>query len=443
MSKESGKATKGPGSFCVPRAAITALIEGNADAATIGAYLTLACFTDESGMYTPASAHAIRKYLSVNPDRAKRILELLKEPRWKFPTGKKASYQSLIHTREEWQRKHPKAELVDGPVARSKVLHVLPTFDEEATDRLWFSNNIVTGFEGFTLPLKRLKDAGDIAARALLDMYLQTDMETYGGVNPHKGPFKEYMVTKDIPMDGGWRIIHGKRSSTTARTNNTKAATGGSTAEHWELYWPAVKALQSEGFFYEAVVVMNRNPTPGQRSSGAAYEAIPEDADPLYQLHTGNKLTGEMGLGGITAKTSGDLGKPVADHEGQFSGTFAAIVPAGYGAMIVGIFRPRFRPANPKNAGVTATWAAIYEGDKKGLEWINALRRSYHLRPMAMPTSQQTDKGEEQQEGETPEQTAPAAPDLVLENEKKALAYTNANRKKHGISPITLEQWRR
>lgn len=414
MSKESKKAAKGAGSFCVPRAAITALLSDQADAATIGAYLTLACFTDESGMYTTASAHAIRKYLGVNLDRAKRMLAQLQAPRWNFPKGQKASYKSLIQTREEWKRTHPKAELVDGPVARSKVLYVLPTFDEEATDRLWFSSHIVMGFDSFKLPLKRLKDAGDIAARVLLDLYMHTDMETYGGVNPHAGPYVTYSVGKDKAMDG-WRIIHGEKSSPVGKTQNFQATLGADSAKPNDPYFAALKTLEREGFFYEAVIVMNRNADRQKLSGGLEYDLIPEDADPLYQLRTNNKhgfaLAGEVGLANVTAKTSGDLGHAVTDESGQFIGKYAAIVPAGYGAMIAGIYRPRFRPANPKNAGVTATWAAIYENDKKALDWINALRRTRGLSPVAMPTPQQADKGEEAQEGEPSEDATQTATD--------------------------------
>jgi hypothetical protein len=55
MTEQQAKgAPKGPGSFCVPRAAVEALLDAKATAYEICAYLVLAKYTDESGRYSGA-----------------------------------------------------------------------------------------------------------------------------------------------------------------------------------------------------------------------------------------------------------------------------------------------------------------------------------------------------------------------------------------------------
>lgn len=153
-------------------------------------------------------------------------------------------------------------------------------------------------------------------------------------------------------------------------------------------FWRAIEALESIGLLYEIVVVMNRDPVPSKFGNGDEYGGIDSDAEPLYELDArsqhGYKPVGEEGLASVTARTAGELGFPVATG-GTFYGKYAAIVQRGQGAMIVGIYRPRFRVSNPKNAGVKETWARIRANQREALELINKLRESKGLEAMPMP----------------------------------------------------------
>lgn len=180
-------------SFCIPRTAINALLKAKADAVTIGAYLTLACFTDSSGMYSTAAVTALYRYLSVNKTkigRGQKALAKLMDIKVKG-SGRKASDTPLIYSREAWTKATGEIP-PDGPVQRSMVTYILPTFDEEPSDRVWFSKNLVMGFGAFRQPLKKLKNAGDIAARVLLALYRDADMTAYGGVPPSAGLWRRY-----------------------------------------------------------------------------------------------------------------------------------------------------------------------------------------------------------------------------------------------------------
>lgn len=394
MPEQQAKgAPKGPGSFCVPRAAVEALLDAKASAYEICAYLVLAKYTDESGHYSPASISAINKATGANKLKGgpvDRAIERLKTIRAKTikkvsngRSGKShaivdqvADLGPILFERTTWQEQTGEI-LPDGPTERGLVRYVLPELGEEKESRIWFGNNLVAGIGGFSQPLKALKNAGDVAARLLLAMYAVNDMELWGGVRPvglGRGPWRHYEpVADDVHLHGGARLIRAKNQGEVASID--RRISGGST----EAYWDGLQALKSAGLIYEVVMVLNRNATKEQfASTGEEYGAIPDDAEPYYELDArsehGYKPEGEEGIGGVTANTAGELGHPVAVEGGRFDGTYAAIVPLGYPAMIAGIYRLRFRVANPKNAGVKGAWAGIHQRNREAFDLVQAIR---------------------------------------------------------------------
>lgn len=413
MTEQQAKgAPKGPGSFCVPRAAVEALLDAKATAYEICAYLVLAKHTEESGRYTPASVHAVGRATGSNISRSAtyqgpvdRAIERLKrihhktwqtveEPQYSYagkPTGKtkrvetETDHGPILIDRETWLAQGG-AALPDGPGEKGKIRYVLPDFGEERESRVWFGNNLVGGIGGFSQPLKALKNAGNVAARLLLAMYAANDMDLWGGVRPvgpGRGPWKHYEpVADDVNLYGGARLIRAKDHGEVASID--KRISDGDD----EAYWNALAALVSAGLIYEVVMVLNKNAEKRKFSSGAEFSAIPDDAEPFYELDArsahGYKPEGEEGIGGATAKTAGELGHPVAVEGGRLDGTYAAIVPAGYPAMIAGVYRLRFRVANPKNAGVKGAWASIHTRNREAFELVQAIRAA-HKKPALVP----------------------------------------------------------
>jgi hypothetical protein len=229
-------------------------------------------------------------------------------------------------------------------------------------------------------------------------------METWGGINPMGGPWRRYEPDADetagISLRGGARLLRAARAGEVSRID--KNVSGGDD----RAYWDALRALEAIGLIYEMVTVLNRNAKPGKLSSGAGYGEIPDDAEPLYELDCrsrhGFKPAGEEGLAGLTARTAGEFRRPVTAEgtyvpdpkrdgtvvyvaSSHFDGTYAAIVPAGSGAMIVGIYRLRFRVANVKNAGVRDAWQRIRDGNRQMYEFINAVRAVSKLEPLLPP----------------------------------------------------------
>ena len=416
MTEQQAKgAPKGPGSFCVPRAAVEALLDAKATVYEICAYLVLAKHTEESGRYTPASVHAVGRVTGSNISRSAayqgpvdRAIERLKQIRAtrvdrvlkKVSNGRsgkafamvdqrvneKADLGPILFERTAWQEQT--GEVVpDGPGEKGKIRYVLPDFGEERASRVWFGNNLVGGIGRFSQPLKDLKNAGDVAARLLLAMYVANDMDLWGGVRPVGsgcGPVGRYEpVAPDVPLYGGARLIRAKNCNDVAAIDNR--ISGGST----EAYWDALRALKSAGLIYEVVTVLNRNAQKVKfASTDEEYGSIPDDAEPYYELDTrsahGYKPDGEEGIGGATANTAGELGHPVAVEGGRLDGTYAAIVPTGYPAMIAGVYRLRFRVANPKNAGVKGAWARIHQNNREAFELVQAIRAA-NKKPALVP----------------------------------------------------------
>lgn len=404
MTEQQAKgAPKGPGSFCVPRAAVEALLDAKATAYEICAYLVLAKYTDESGRYSPASISAMNKATGANKLKGgpiDRAIERLKQIRAKTVkkvsngrSGKShamvdqvADLGPILFERTAWQQQTGEI-LPDGPTERGLVRYVLPDFGEEKESRIWFGNNLVGGIGGFSQPLKALKNAGDVAARLLLAMYAANDMELWGGVRPvgaGAGPWKHYEpVADDVSLYGGARLIRAKDQGWVASID--KRISGGDA----EAYWSALWALESAGLVYEVVMVLNKNSKKEKfTGSGKEYGSIPDDAEPDYELDArsahGYKPEGEEGIGGATANTAGELGHPVAVEGGRFDGTYAAIVRRGYPAMIAGVYRLRFRVANPKNAGVKGAWARIHTNNREAFELVQAIRAA-NKKPALVP----------------------------------------------------------
>lgn len=417
------KPSRGPGSFCIPRAALNALLDNQATAYEVCTYLTLARFTDESGRYSTASISAVNRYTGANKTKGgpvDRALERLKTIRAKSVkkvsngrSGKSHAWVEqvtdlgpILFDRESWFQATGEL-LPDGPHERAEVLHVLPDFEEPPEDRVWFGNNLVSGVGGFTQPLKALKNAGDVAARLLLALYEVNDMETWGGVRPvgaGHGPWVHYEpVDTDTRFSVGVRLHRAKDAGPVAKIE-------GRISKDKDQYWSALIALLSSGLVYEVVMVLNRNAIKGKSSSGTEYSDIPGDAEPLYELDCrskhGYKPDGEEGVGWATAKTAGDFGKPVTLEGGSFDGTYAAFVPDGYGCMVAGIYRLRFRVANPKNAGVKGAWAGIHQRNREALDLVNSIRSASGREPLTSPKAQ-AEAAKDAPVGKKPEQVFP------------------------------------
>ena len=408
-----------PASFFIPRAALEALLDANATAYEICAYLVLARFTDASGRYSTASLAAINRYTNANKvrggpvDKAINRLLMIRATRAKQVSNGKSGKQHawieqredlgpILVNRETWLTQGGEP-LPDGPSDRSKVRYVLPDFGELVDEQIWFGANLVDGYQSFKLPLRTVKHAGNVAARLLLALYAANDMDMWGGVRPvgaRHGPWQRYETADKNEIHGHAWLIRAKRSGPVAGID--RRISGGDE----KAYWHALEALVSSGLIYEVVMVLNRDPVEARFAiSGEKYGAIPDDAEPYYELDTrskhGYKPAGEEGIGGATARTAGELGYPVTeagsvdwDREGnyagytssaRFNGTYAAIVPAGYQVMIAGIYRLRSRVANPKNAGVKGAWARIRENNRIAFELVQAVRTANGLQPLTAP----------------------------------------------------------
>jgi hypothetical protein len=433
MPVETDEAVQGgPGSFCIPRIVINALIDARASAYEICTYLVLARFTDGSGQFSSASISAVNRYTGANKtkggpvDRAIARLKSIRARRKEIVSNGRSgkSHQwveqlvdlgPILFDRDSWEAKAQQL-VPERPSERSQILHVLPDFAEALEERVWFGGNLVTGLAGFNQPLKAVKNAGDVAARLLLLLYAANDMETWGGIRPvidgnDGGPWQHYEpVSDDVYLTGAARLIRAKRAGDIGPGGMFgRAWPAPKAGDWWEQHttadapvFSALNALQASGFVYEVVMVLNRNPVKRKFSSGNEYGSIPaNDVEPLYELDCrslhGYKPVGEQGIGGVIASTAGDLGHPVTTAGGTFDGTYGAIVLNGHGAMIAGIYRLRFRVANRKNAGVTNAWARIHQNNRDALELLDQVRHVHSLAPLE---PNQTKKRTRRQDGE-------------------------------------------
>ena len=367
VDKDTGEikyAPKGKGSFWISKQAIEVLLNEKATALEIAAYLVMAKHTNEGGMFTTSGIKAIHKATGVSHPVIQKAVDKLT----KMEVNQRAKEIALLYKADDWQ-KLTKTVLPPAPFERAEVRYVVNDFKAKPEDKVWISNELVTGYGKFTQPLKKLKMCGDAAARLLLIGYRESNLEQYGGINP--AFFRQHYEMSNVNEQNGYAIWHGKENGKNGGGDWAKAA--GYTSrelnddylkeEASKVFWKAVGALDQSGFIYQMVSVMDR-------------EASNPEAQVIYELDAkskhGYKPAGEEGLAGETARLSNIYGNPVTDSMGRFYGRYAAIVPAGE-PHIVGIYRLRFRVSNSKNHGVASAWARIYQGQKEAKEWLNDL----------------------------------------------------------------------
>lgn len=408
MPDSMTKAASNHASFAVPRAAIDALIDAKADAVTIGAYLTLACHTDKSGKFSTVGLKAIRENLVINRARAEKAIdalctiggriappEVISTP---TPRSKRKRLQPqtptipLIHTRDTWIKDNG-VNPPDGPNDRSLVRHILPTFEEPLEQRVWISNGLVSGDAVIEKPLRELKNCGDIAARLLLAMYAGQDINRWYGLPPHGFPWNYYAQGEGSL--GQFRIVYASESSMVGPTSIFSRID----PQYGETSTPcfaAARALQSAGFIYESVVLLNRNPVPAKFASGEAYGEIPHDAEILCDLAIpspfGPVSIIEEGLGKDYSDTVNQLAKQQGYADAHVYLTalskkydhydYLALVPTGQPAMIAGLYRLRFRVTNTKNAFVEEASRRHLDANAAAIKKLNYLRKTKNLEPI-------------------------------------------------------------
>lgn len=364
----------GKGSFRVTKHTIDLLVNQHEfSAAHIAAYLVLARFTDESGVYSTAGASALQRYIGLNWKRANSILEdLLRVRTHTDCTGKKP-------VRHEWRyvwRVNDYCEAHGTESELPRLTYALHPFSADG-EWIWFSNELVDGYGAFQNPLKALVKYGDVALRMLLLMYKYNAMETFGGVDPyyvHK-KFKGEKLSSYAP---GFDFYHFESDSKCSRIAKeclrlSAWPTGKNKKETEELeqkaiapYWQALTGLETCGLIYPVVTVFNADASENR------------NPDLLYILHaktnSGYIPKGEEGLASDTARIANDINKrPVCDAQGRFYGRYAVIVPAGMPAHVCGVYRLRFRVSNPINAGVRDAWRMIAEANNQAKAWMNRI----------------------------------------------------------------------
>lgn len=354
----------GQASFCITRAAIAGLLRANATADEIVVFLILARFTDESGMFSSAGHSALNRYTGANKRRGGRLdraLQRLTEIRGINPhTGEEL--EPILYTRNRWIATYG-PDLPDGPTERGQILHVLSDFEESVAERVWIGAQLVDGIGTFSRPLKTLRQGGDVAARLLLALYEVHDPHTWLGIDPFRGLWQAFEeVDNAVLLPGGAQLLRFERGERRAhRITEIAGSDCGAFFDAWDF-------LEAAGFIYECITVLDRAPVDGARA-GLRGSLIAPDAEPMYELdvRSARALPPEAKerLALLTARLAAAEGVPVYGHDGEFNLTYAAVVARGQAVSVAGIYRLRFRVANPRNGWISGGWAGYFERQRE------------------------------------------------------------------------------
>lgn len=354
---------RGRGSFWLPRKTINVLLANHATANQIGACLAIARYSDASGRFSSAGFKAIKKALGICDEMAVQATGDLQ----KMCAGV-FRRKPLIFPPNRWFGWC--ASIPNRPTERARVRWIINDFNSGPGDRVWFANELIDGYGQFRQPLRRLKQCGDVAARLLLKLYEQNDMERWCGVKPFPNLCHKFKMAKKKSI-GGIQLWHAEAVNDSAYYVLMNSVLHGSvddankvSEDEQQIFFDAVEALKSSGFIYYAVVVLDQ-------------DVWDKDAQMVYVLQTknmhGDTPKGEEGLGGETARMAGKLGHPVTDKNGRFYGTFAVIVRKHIKPRVAGIYRLRFRVSNPRNRGVMSAWAQIHQIQEEAAVFLKGL----------------------------------------------------------------------
>ncbi len=303
------------------------------NAGDIAAALTIARFTDRTGIWSTAGAAAVSRCLGVGRPRAEALLDSLVSKHFIDPASHSA------------KRPGPK----DGPSAARWKLRAT------STKRVWLGAGIVDGVGKWRKPLATLAKMGTTEARALLYMTMHDDMGTWGGVAPYPTAFVDYDPASDFEADpcNGMALAAADKASLTTYNAMIKA-----TGTDKDATFSAIANLEKAGFIYQVVTVVS----DCDHSEGGAF----------YHLHThakhGHPLKGEESLAGRIANLQPGA---FCDADGRFYKRFGYVLPSGINGRVAGIFRLRFREVNPKSTEARGAWAEVLERQRIAGEWID------------------------------------------------------------------------
>jgi hypothetical protein len=350
---------KGNASFCVPRAAIAGLLAAQATADEIAVYLILARFTDETGVFTPAGHSAMNRYTGGNKCRGGRLdsaLERLTEIPGLCPHSG-SLLEPIVHGANGWSMAAG-IQLPHGPTERGRIQYVLPDFDEPISERVWIGAQLVDGIGTFQRPLRTLRQGGDAAARLLLQLYGLNDLHAWIGIDPVDGLRVRYDRVGEVERLPGSSELH-----VFERDRLVAPMARDLPRAHWPSFSRSVDFLESSGFIYECVSVVDRDDSRADTKKGT--DALADDAEPVYELDQrsarGLPPEGTKRLSGFTARIAASQGHYDFDYDGNRDGIYAAIVPCGQPTNVIGVYRLRFRVANSRNGWVSGAWAGYFQ----------------------------------------------------------------------------------
>lgn len=365
-----------PSSFWIPTKAVEILLENNATALEIAAYLTLASHTEKNGAYSTAGEKKVHAATGASrgygkkKGRAAEVIDQLtrygrpdeKPKRRKSGSGEgypPGELEKLIYRAEDYTRMTG-IELPELPTIY-RFQYIINQFRADPLeDGIWFDRSIIDGIGKFKHPLKRLVGCGDHAARLLLKLQ-ETQTRTimdFAGVQPFRNVYQKYSVSETpVATTHGFTCWISAVDSLFAYTSLTlpvlklhrfdsKEAVK---QKQLEAFWKALEALKLSGFIEEILTVFNLDPEN-------------EDAIPIYEITVknqhGNIKENDQQFLFLARFTQIfkqlKLSDRILDSAGRII-NYPVISRIGNPPHVAGIYRTRFRANNYRQFSVKET----------------------------------------------------------------------------------------
>ncbi len=423
MSPESknNKTKKGPGSFWISNTAIDLLIQNKATAEQICTYLILSRHVDNKATSVKGPFHLVKlstagikslyNYAGLTPSKSEQALKKLTCPENEgglqliltpdaynnifLPANQRINKHNLKHKRtpSKQEKLYPIVKRSSGNRA---VRWILDTFDEKATEGIWFPNEVVDGIKphtpsfGLQRPLRKIVDLPrykDEAARFLLLMYRHHAMSTIGGIDPSKAFYLHY-DSKEIASLHHFSLCQTTESSLVfaddflqgVLSEGDLSPDSSSAKRPQAIAAEVLQALIDSKFLYTTVKVMKGHPCDPDLVP--RYELATKHHKYGYNPPNPHALASKIAL--LFREMEIEVGVMLPGGF-RFDGQYPFAVQEGHTISVMGIYRPRYELSNPKNYPVEK------DRSRREIEHSEALELIETLKSRHFPSPEQVD----------------------------------------------------
>ncbi|MDP2261995.1 MAG: hypothetical protein Q8K24_02440 [Hydrogenophaga sp.] len=320
--------------------------------------MIIAAHTNADGTFSTAGLGIVRKRLGCRESKAEELIVML------------TKLGLIVDLRP------PKSQRT---AERDQRRFEVRTFGEELSDRVWFSQSLMSESDG-TLKRARITYLNDMRQECVYAFLMlhSLQQDEWVSVSPplpaegQSGVFRRFEpVEEGVVVKGDHFVQLVERGDLIVFGFEAFTKKYGSSLLCW-----AIEQLKLHGFLYEVVMAYNRPLQYLGEIAKPGYFLDPE-ARPIFHVHGGGVKSGlpaeELGVSHLALKMSKWVDLQVFEYECPDKERFVVVGRTAMQIGVAGCFRLRYRVKNPKNRGVGWSWAELMQSENNYRDWLKKI----------------------------------------------------------------------